>query len=236
MTGGSGGIGESHCRRLAAERHGGHGRVRRSSSRSRAGSQGHTATSGGASAIAIRPTSPTSQVSQLFDATEESFGAVDVVVNTAGIMVLSHHCRTSTWLTSTGCTESTSVAPSLSTGKRPVEFAREDPSSTSHPQWCKRAVPNYAAYAATKGAVDAITLVLAKELRGRDITVNAVAPGPTATPLFLDGKSQGEIDELTKMAPLERLGNARRHGRGRLVPWLGQDGGSTARLSTTMVD
>jgi 3-oxoacyl-[acyl-carrier protein] reductase len=70
----------------------------------------------------------------------------------------------------------------------------------------KRAVPSYAAYAATKGAVDAITLVLAKELRGRDITVNAVAPGPTATPLFLDGKSQGEIDELTKMAPLERLG------------------------------
>jgi 3-oxoacyl-[acyl-carrier protein] reductase len=64
----------------------------------------------------------------------------------------------------------------------------------------KRAVPSYAAYAATKGAVDAITLVLAKELRGRDITVNAVAPGPTATPLFLDGKSQGEIDELTKQS------------------------------------
>ena len=70
----------------------------------------------------------------------------------------------------------------------------------------KIALPSYTAYAATKGAVDAMTLILAKELRGRDITVNAVAPGPTATPLFLDGKSQEVVDELTKMAPLERLG------------------------------
>jgi 3-oxoacyl-[acyl-carrier protein] reductase len=70
----------------------------------------------------------------------------------------------------------------------------------------KIALPGYAAYAATKGAVDAITLILAKELRGRDITVNAVAPGPTATPLFLDGKSRKTIDELASMPPLERLG------------------------------
>jgi 3-oxoacyl-[acyl-carrier protein] reductase len=48
--------------------------------------------------------------------------------------------------------------------------------------------------------------VLARELRGRDITVNAVAPGPTATDLFLDGKDQSVIDNLSKVAPLERLG------------------------------
>jgi 3-oxoacyl-[acyl-carrier protein] reductase len=70
----------------------------------------------------------------------------------------------------------------------------------------KIALTGYTGFAATKGAVDAITLILAKELRGRDITVNAVAPGPTATPLFLDGKDQAVIDRLASMAPLERLG------------------------------
>jgi 3-oxoacyl-[acyl-carrier protein] reductase len=70
----------------------------------------------------------------------------------------------------------------------------------------KLALPTYAAYAASKGAVDAVTLVLAKELRGRDITVNAVAPGPTATELFLDGKDDQTIEQMSKMNPLERLG------------------------------
>jgi len=66
--------------------------------------------------------------------------------------------------------------------------------------------PTYGVYAATKAAVEAMTHVMANELRGRNITVNAVAPGPTATALFLDGKPQAVIDHLTKLAPLERLG------------------------------
>jgi len=66
--------------------------------------------------------------------------------------------------------------------------------------------PTYAVYAATKAAVEAMTSVLAKELRGRNIAVNAVAPGPTATDLFFNGKSQELIDRLAKAAPLERLG------------------------------
>src|SRR6202042_3574213 len=66
--------------------------------------------------------------------------------------------------------------------------------------------PTYGVYPATKAAVDAMTSILAKELRGRDITVNAVAPGPTATDLFLHGKSQELIDRMAKMNPLERLG------------------------------
>jgi 3-oxoacyl-[acyl-carrier protein] reductase len=66
--------------------------------------------------------------------------------------------------------------------------------------------PTYAAYAASKAAVEALSLVLARELRGRDITVNAVAPGPTATDLFLDGKDEATIDRLAKLNPMERLG------------------------------
>jgi 3-oxoacyl-[acyl-carrier protein] reductase len=66
--------------------------------------------------------------------------------------------------------------------------------------------PTYAVYAATKAGVEAMTHVLTKELRGRNITVNAVAPGPTATRLFLDGKPQDVVDRLAKLAPLERLG------------------------------
>jgi 3-oxoacyl-[acyl-carrier protein] reductase len=68
------------------------------------------------------------------------------------------------------------------------------------------AMPGYAAYAASKGAVEAITLILARELRGRDVTVNAVAPGPTATALFLDGKDEETIARMAAQPPLERLG------------------------------
>jgi NAD(P)-dependent dehydrogenase (short-subunit alcohol dehydrogenase family) len=58
-----------------------------------------------------------------------------------------------------------------------------------------------------------MTHVLAKELRGRNITVNAVAPGPTATMLFLDGKPKEVIDHLTKLAPLEWIGEPAPEGR-----------------------
>jgi 3-oxoacyl-[acyl-carrier protein] reductase len=66
--------------------------------------------------------------------------------------------------------------------------------------------PTYGAYAASKGAVEVLTLILARELRGRDVTVNAVAPGPTATDLFLDGKSDEQVQQLAHAVPLERLG------------------------------
>ena len=67
-------------------------------------------------------------------------------------------------------------------------------------------MPGYSIYAATKSAVETMTNIFAKELRGRDITVNAVAPGPTATDLFLTGKTEEQITHLAKMPPFERLG------------------------------
>jgi 3-oxoacyl-[acyl-carrier protein] reductase len=66
--------------------------------------------------------------------------------------------------------------------------------------------PSYGAYAASKAAVEVLTRILAHELRGRGITVNAVAPGPTGTELFFEGKTQEQIDRLAKLAPMERLG------------------------------
>jgi len=67
-------------------------------------------------------------------------------------------------------------------------------------------LPGYAIYNATKAAVEAFTHVFAKELRGRNITVNAVAPGPVATELFLHGKSDEQIQHFASMPPLQRLG------------------------------
>ncbi len=69
-----------------------------------------------------------------------------------------------------------------------------------------RVLPHYIAYAASKGAVEAMTFILAHELRGRDVTVNAVAPGPTATDMFLGGKDEKTLDCLADSVPLERLG------------------------------
>ena len=78
-------------------------------------------------------------------------------------------------------------------------------SSISHRAWSACA-PTYAVYAATKAGVEALTACSPRRLRGRNITVNAIAPGPTATDLFLDGKSPELIDRMAKLAPLERLG------------------------------
>jgi 3-oxoacyl-[acyl-carrier protein] reductase len=70
----------------------------------------------------------------------------------------------------------------------------------------KLAPPTYGAYAATKGGVEALTLILAKELSGRNITVNTVAPGPTATDLFFNGKDDETIERFIQMNPMKRLG------------------------------
>ncbi len=85
-------------------------------------------------------------------------------------------------------------------------------------------LPTYGIYVATKAAVEAMTQVLTQEMRGRNVTVNAVAPGPVATELFLHGKSPELIDHMAKMNPLERL--AQPEDIARLVSFLaGPEGG-----------
>jgi 3-oxoacyl-[acyl-carrier protein] reductase len=144
-------------------------------------------------------------VARMFDSAETAFGGVDVLINNAGIMNLAaikdstddlfdRHIDVNLKGTFNTLRE---AARRLRDGGRIVNFSS---SVTGLLQ------PTYGVYAATKAAVEAMTSILAKELRGRNITVNAIAPGPTATKLFLGGKPQEVIDRLSKMAPLERLG------------------------------
>ena len=145
------------------------------------------------------------QVTAMFDAVEAEFGGVNVVVNTAGIMLLSP--LTELNLDEFDRMHRTNVRGTFVVSQQAARRVRKGGAiinfSTSI---TKIAAPTYTAYAATKGAVDAMTLILAKEMRGRDVTVNAVAPGPTATPLYFNGKTQDVIDRAKAASPLERLG------------------------------
>lgn len=141
----------------------------------------------------------------LFDAAEDAFDGVDVVVNAVGIMILSPVASTSvedldamTRINVRGAfLVSQQAARRLRSGGALINFS----SSVT-----RLSPPTYAAYAGTKGFVEALTPILAKELGERDITVNTVAPGPTATPLFLDGKPQEVIDKMAALNPLGRIG------------------------------
>jgi 3-oxoacyl-[acyl-carrier protein] reductase len=145
------------------------------------------------------------EVAALFDHAERELGGIDVVVNTAGIMILKRLAEYT--LEEFDRLHRTNVRGTFLVSREAVRRVREGGAiinfSTSV---TKLALPNYSVYAASKGAVDAMTMVLARELRGRDVTVNAVAPGPTATPLFLEGKDEATIDRMAKQPPLERLG------------------------------
>lgn len=144
-------------------------------------------------------------MSEAFDTLERTFGGVDVVVNTAGVMNLGTVADFD--LDAFDRMHRTNVRGTFVVAQQAARRLRAGGAVITFSTSVTRlAFPQYAAYVATKGAVEAMTLVLARELRGRDITVNAVAPGPTATPLFLDGKDQEAVDRLAAQSPLERLG------------------------------
>jgi 3-oxoacyl-[acyl-carrier protein] reductase len=160
---------------------------------------------GGRALAAKADVSNAADVRRLFDAAQTAFGGVDVLVNNAGIMSLatvanaddaSFDRQIAVNLKGTFNTLR-EAATRLRAGGRIINFSSSVVALLQ---------PTYAVYAATKAGVEAMTSVFAKELRGRDITVNAVAPGPTATDLFLNGKPQEVVERLAKLAPLERLG------------------------------
>ena len=144
-------------------------------------------------------------VVRMFDAAETAFGGVDAVVSNAGIMTVAPLADTDDAMFDSQI--AVNLKGSFNTlregARRLREGGRIIALSSSVVGLYQ---PGYAAYAATKASVEAMTRVMAKELRGRNITVNAVAPGPTATSLFLDGKPQQLIEQMAKLTPLERLG------------------------------
>lgn len=160
---------------------------------------------GGKAAPVQADVSDAGAVSRMFDAAEAAFRGVDVLVNNAGIMKLA------TLADSDDRLFDSQVAINLKGSFNTLREATKRIRKGGRIINLSSSVvglyqPTYAVYAATKAAVEAMTHVLSKELRGRNITVNAIAPGPTATALFLDGKPQSVVDSLGKLAPLERLG------------------------------
>ncbi len=129
-----------------------------------------------------------------------------MVVNTAGIMVLSPIATLN--LDDLDRMHRTNIRGTFVVSQQAARRVRRGGAIINFSTSVTRLqFPTYGAYAASKSAVEGMTMVLARELRGKDITVNAVAPGPTATQLFLQGKDQATIDNLSKAAPLERLGS-----------------------------
>ena len=159
----------------------------------------------GGKAIAVKAdVADAAAVRALFDTAEKTFGGVDVLVNNAGIMQLAkiadaddaqfdRQIAINLKGTFNGLRE---AARRLRNGGRIINFSTSVVGTK---------LESYGIYTATKAAVESLTAILSKEMRGRSITVNAVAPGPTATDLFLTGKSPELVERMAKMPPLERI-------------------------------
>jgi 3-oxoacyl-[acyl-carrier protein] reductase len=160
---------------------------------------------GGRALTAQADVSDPQAVRRMFDAAEAALGGVDVLVNNAGIMRLAPLADSDDALIERQI--AVNLKGSLYTLREAARRLRDDGRIVNlSSSVVGLSLPTYGVYAATKAAIEAATQVLAKELRGRRITVNAVAPGPTATDLFLDGKPPAVVDQLARMSPLERLG------------------------------
>lgn len=207
VTGGSRGIGRETAERLAAD---GYAVVVNYAGNAAEADKAVAAiTEAGGEAIAVRAdVADETQVAALFDTAESTYGGVDAVVHAAGVMTLARLVDLD--LDALDRMHRTNIRGTFVVGQQAARRLRAGGAlinfSTSV---LALAIPGYSAYAATKGAVEAMTLIVARELRGRDVTVNAVAPGPTATALFLEGKDEETIARMAAQPPLERLGTPR---------------------------
>ena len=160
----------------------------------------------GQRALAVKAdVSDADSVRRMFEAAEKVFRGVDVLVNNAGIMKLAKiaDCDDAAFDEQIAINLKGSFNNMREAARRLRDGGRIINFSTSV---VGTKLETYAVYTATKAAVESMTAILSKELRGRQITVNAVAPGPVSTELFLTGKSPELIERMSKIPPLERLG------------------------------
>ncbi|GHB15515.1 3-oxoacyl-ACP reductase [Streptomyces umbrinus] len=204
VTGGSRGIGRETAERLAAD--GFAVVVNFAGNQAEADKTVAAITEAGGQALAFRAdVADETEVAALFDTAESTYGGVDVVVHAAGVMTLAPLADFD--LDALDRMHRTNIRGTFVVDQQAVRRLREGGAVINFSSSVLAlAIPGYSAYAASKGAVEAMTLILAREVRGRDITVNAVAPGPTATALFLDGKDEETIARMAAQPPLERLG------------------------------
>jgi 3-oxoacyl-[acyl-carrier protein] reductase len=204
VTGASGGIGRAVARRLA---HDGFGViVSYAGSATRAEETVAEIEAAGGRASAVQgDVADAGDVERMFSTTVSRFGDVDVVVNCAGIMPLRPIEGSDTDVFDRViATNLRGTFLVLAQAARHVRSGGRIIALSS--SVVAKAFPTYGPYIASKAGVEGLVHVLANELRGRNITVNAVAPGPVATDLFLTGKTEAQIDQLRKLPPLERLG------------------------------
>jgi 3-oxoacyl-[acyl-carrier protein] reductase len=204
VTGASGGIGRGIAERLAKDGFSVVAHYAGNAAKAEELVKGIEAAGGKAIAIGADISKP-AEVEKLFVKAKSAFGEITVVVNSAGIMLLAPVQKgdidnfdkvIATNLRGSYLVMS-EAAKHIADGGRVIVFS----SSV-----LGKSFPSYGAYVASKSGVEGLTRVLANELGPRNITVNAVAPGPVATDLFLQGKSKELIASISKMAPLGRIG------------------------------
>ncbi|WP_406303941.1 SDR family oxidoreductase [Streptomyces sp. NBC_00885] len=204
VTGGSRGIGREAVSRLAAD--GFAVVVGFAGNRDLAEAAVKDVTAAGGRAVAVQAdVADEHAVAALFATAESEYGGVDIVVHAAGRAYLSSIAELD--LAELDAVHRTNIRGTFVVAQQAARTVREGGAViTFSTSVVGLAFPKYGPYSASKGAVEALTLILARELRGRDITVNAVAPGPTATELFFEGKDEETIARLAAQPPLERLG------------------------------
>lgn len=204
VTGGSRGIGRAVALRLA--RDGFSVIVNYAGNQATADDTVAEIENAGGLAVAVQAdVSDEAAVQALYAQTVDAFGRVDVVVNMAGILGM-HAIEPTSF-----ADYRKHIATNLDGTFLMMAYGKEHLPEGGRFIAVSSTVlalnyPNYGPYVASKAGVEGLVKVFANELRGRNITVNAVAPGAVATELFFKGKSDELVERLSKLPPLERLG------------------------------